>query len=72
MAQELEQNLEANLESSLLKLDEYEGNPLVASESLTDCTVKSAITNQVARLQENAAGKKDILKLLKWPREGML
>jgi hypothetical protein len=74
LALELEQNMEPNLESSLLKCEEEceEGNPaLVVSDGLTDCTVKSEI-NQLAKLQENARGKRDILKLLSWPQEGMI
>ena len=74
LALELEQNMEPNLESSLLKYEEEceEGNPaLVVRDGLTDCTIKSEI-NQLAKLQENARGKRDILKLLSWPQEGMI
>ena len=56
----------------LSKQEECEGNPLVTSQGLTDCTVKTEISSQIAKLQENAKGKSDILKLLKWPREGMM
>ena len=68
---EFEQNMEPNLESNLLKLDnDCEGNLLAASHGLTDCTIKNNI-NQITRLQENARGKQDIFKVLKWPQEGM-
>lgn len=69
---ELEQNLEQNFEGSDLKPEEVEGIPLVASEGLTDCTVKKDISSHIARLQENAKGKSDILKMLQWPREGVI
>lgn len=70
---ELEElNLEQNLESMLSKQEECDVNPLVTSQSLTDCTIKTEMTSQLAKLQENARGKSDILKLLKWPREGMM
>lgn len=64
----MEQNLDQNLECSLLKQDEC--NAL--AEGLADCTVKKNITSHIARLQENAKGKNDILKLLKWPCEGVI
>ena len=64
--------MEPNLESNLLKLDnDYEDNLVAASQGLTDCTIKNKI-NQITRLQENARGKQDIFKLLKWPQEGMI
>lgn len=66
----MEQNLDQNLECSLLKQEKCEGN--VLTEGLADCTVKKNITSHIARLQENAKGKNDILKLLKWPCEGVI
>ena len=72
LEQNVGQNLEQNLDCSLLQQGESEGNPLIASQGLTDCTVKNEITNHIAKLQENARGKSDILKLLQWPREGMM
>lgn len=77
---ELEEELEAKVAQELEKClqlgpnldEEWVGHPLVQTESLTDCTAKNEITNQVVKLQENAKGKVDILKLLKWPREAMM
>ncbi|XP_028398498.1 uncharacterized protein LOC114522079 [Dendronephthya gigantea] len=71
-ALELAQNLEQNLECSDLKLEEVEGIPLVARQGLADCTVRKDISSHIARLQENAKGKNDILKMLQWPREGVI
>lgn len=42
------------------------------SKGLTDCTVSSAINKNVARLQEDARRKNDILKVLKWPSEAVM
>ena len=59
---------------SLLKLQECdEVIPLVESEGVTDCRVeKLNLSTRLASLQDNARGKSDILKLLKWPQEGMI